>query len=133
MILGEPTKLQSQFRLTYSMILNLLRVEALKIEEMIKRSFSENSTQTMLPEHERQMLRSEEDLKKLQKPECPVCDTDLEMFHLHCMEVKNLNKEVMLWTMKTPMCKNIFVPKRVIIVQEKVCGVFKIVSTVNAN
>lgn len=36
MILGDPTKLRSQFRLTYNMILNLLRVEALKIEEMIK-------------------------------------------------------------------------------------------------
>jgi antiviral helicase SKI2 len=43
MMLGEPTKLRSQFRLTYNMMLNLLRVEALKIEEMIKRSFSENA------------------------------------------------------------------------------------------
>lgn len=50
MILGDPTKLRSQFRLTYNMILNLLRVEALKIEEMIKRSFSENATQALLPE-----------------------------------------------------------------------------------
>jgi len=31
------------------MILNLLRVEAVKIEEMIKRSFSENATQKMMP------------------------------------------------------------------------------------
>jgi superfamily II RNA helicase len=50
MILGKPTKLQSQFRLTYNMILNLLRVEALKVEEMIKRSFSENSSQKLLPD-----------------------------------------------------------------------------------
>lgn len=49
-ILGTPTKLESQFRLTYTMILNLLRVEALKVEEMIKRSFFEHSTQTQLPE-----------------------------------------------------------------------------------
>lgn len=53
MMLGQPTKLASQFRLTYNMILNLLRVEALKIEEMIKRSFSENVAQKMLPEHEK--------------------------------------------------------------------------------
>ena len=52
-ILGQPTRLQSQFRLTYNMILNLLRVEALRVEEMIKRSFSENKTQQKLPEHER--------------------------------------------------------------------------------
>ncbi|KAK3620787.1 Antiviral helicase ski2 [Elasticomyces elasticus] len=55
MMLGDPTKLRSQFRLTYNMILNLLRVEALKIEEMIKRSVSENATQALLPEHEKQI------------------------------------------------------------------------------
>ncbi|KAG5420350.1 SKI2 [Candida metapsilosis] len=51
--LGTPTKLQSQFRLTYNMILNLLRIEALKVEEMIKHSFSENSTQVLLPENKK--------------------------------------------------------------------------------
>lgn len=52
MILGNPTKLSSQFRLTYTMILNLLRIEALKIEDMIKRSFSENVNQKLLPEQQ---------------------------------------------------------------------------------
>ena len=37
MILGKATKLESQFRVTYNMILNLLRVEAIKVEDMIKR------------------------------------------------------------------------------------------------
>lgn len=62
MILGQPTKLSSQFRLTYTMILNLLRVEALRVEEMIKRSFSENASQRVLPEHQKRILE--------------VCDTD---------------------------------------------------------
>ncbi len=31
LLTGNPTKLESQFRLTYSMILNLLRVEDLKV------------------------------------------------------------------------------------------------------
>lgn len=55
MLRGQPTKLQSQFRLTYSMILNLLRVEALRVEEMIKRSFSENASQRLLPEHQKKV------------------------------------------------------------------------------
>lgn len=38
---GRPTRLQSQFRLTYSMILNLLRAQALRVEDMMRRSFSE--------------------------------------------------------------------------------------------
>ncbi|CAK4431644.1 unnamed protein product [Aphanomyces euteiches] len=48
MLLGEPTKLESQFRLTYNMILNLLRVEDMTVEDMIKRSFSEFRTQKAL-------------------------------------------------------------------------------------
>ncbi|KAL3231415.1 Antiviral helicase SKI2 [Nakaseomyces bracarensis] len=58
--LGVPTKLESRFRLTYNMILNLLRIEALKVEEMIKYSFSENSKQTLQPEQEKKI----ESLKK---------------------------------------------------------------------
>ena len=45
MMLGRVTTLESQFRLTYSMILNLLRVEKLRVEDMIKRSFGEFHTQ----------------------------------------------------------------------------------------
>ena len=56
MILGVPSKLQSQFRLTYNMILNLLRVEALRVEEMIKRSFSENASQRLLPENQQRVV-----------------------------------------------------------------------------
>ncbi|EFN56807.1 hypothetical protein CHLNCDRAFT_144334 [Chlorella variabilis] len=41
MLTGSATRLESQFRLTYSMILNLLRVEDLKVEDMLKRSFAE--------------------------------------------------------------------------------------------
>lgn len=51
-MLGIPSRLQSQFRLTYNMILNLLRVEALRVEEMIKRSFSENASQRLLPDQQ---------------------------------------------------------------------------------
>uniref|UniRef100_A0A674BII8 SKI2 subunit of superkiller complex n=1 Tax=Salmo trutta TaxID=8032 RepID=A0A674BII8_SALTR len=49
MMLGKPTVLQSQFRLTYTMILNLLRVEALRVTDMMRRSFSEShrDTQTL--------------------------------------------------------------------------------------
>lgn len=57
-----PNRLSSQFRLTYNMILNLLRVEALRVEEMIKRSFSENATQKMAPEQQRQIVHVSIDL-----------------------------------------------------------------------
>ena len=43
-------KLESQFRLTYNMILNLLRVEDFRVEDMIKRSFSEFHVQRLAPD-----------------------------------------------------------------------------------
>ena len=64
MMLGVPNRLASQFRLTYNMILNLLRVEALRVEEMIKRSFSENATQKMAPEQQRQIAHVRSTLAK---------------------------------------------------------------------
>lgn len=48
MLAGKATTLTSQFRLTYNMILNLLRVEVLTVEDMMKRSFSEFHTQKAL-------------------------------------------------------------------------------------
>lgn len=45
MMKGRPTALQSKFRLTYKMMLNLLRRENLKVEEMMSRSFKESNVQ----------------------------------------------------------------------------------------
>lgn len=67
MLLGQPTKLSSQFRLTYNMILNLLRVETLKVEEMIKRSFSENASQRLLPDQQKKVEEARKKLDKLPK------------------------------------------------------------------
>ncbi|XP_077142180.1 superkiller complex protein 2 [Ranitomeya variabilis] len=55
MMMGKPTQLHSQFRLTYSMILNLLRVEALRVEDMMKRSFAEAHTQKDSKAHEQRI------------------------------------------------------------------------------
>ena len=38
---GQPTLLTSKFRVTYLMVLNLLRVEELRAEDVMKRSFGE--------------------------------------------------------------------------------------------
>uniref|UniRef100_A0A9J8C6S9 SKI2 subunit of superkiller complex n=1 Tax=Cyprinus carpio carpio TaxID=630221 RepID=A0A9J8C6S9_CYPCA len=58
MMLGKPTVLQSQFRLTYTMILNLLRVEALRVTDMMRRSFSENHRDTQAHEKRISELRN---------------------------------------------------------------------------
>ncbi|EEC17568.1 helicase, putative, partial [Ixodes scapularis] len=45
MMLGRPTELQSRFRITYSMILNLKAQAHKRVEDMMRDSFRENSNQ----------------------------------------------------------------------------------------
>jgi antiviral helicase SKI2 len=118
MMLGDPTKLRSQFRLTYNMILNLLRVEALKIEEMIKRSFSEDAAQALLPEHEKQVRLSEADLAKIKREPCPICDIDLEECHEACMKYSELNAELHSKLLGHPYGRRFFAPQRLIVFKE---------------
>ncbi|KAJ9111455.1 hypothetical protein QFC19_001224 [Naganishia cerealis] len=91
MMLGTPNKLISQFRLTYNMILNLLRVEALRVEEMIKRSFSENASQALAPEQQRQVEATERRLAKIPQVQCEVCSPDIEAFYDVSAEVARMN------------------------------------------
>ncbi|CCE61889.1 hypothetical protein TPHA_0B02170 [Tetrapisispora phaffii CBS 4417] len=78
--LGIPTKLQSQFKLTYNMILNLLRIEAFKVEEMIKYSFGENLKQTLQPEHEKQIKQLTSELQDIKQSSCNTCAEDIDKF-----------------------------------------------------
>lgn len=115
MMLGDPTKLRSQFRLTYNMILNLLRVEALKIEEMIKRSFSENAAQQLLPEHEKQINISQANLEKIKREPCDVCDIDLEAVHQGCMDFQRLTIDMHVAALGNPVGKRLFTPARIVV------------------
>ncbi|KAN0089271.1 antiviral helicase [Hyaloscypha variabilis] len=115
MILGDPSKLRSQFRLTYNMILNLLRVEALKIEEMIKRSFSEHATQQLLPEHEKAVKVSEADLAKIKREDCEICDKDLDACHQAAQNYKQLTLDLHLGLLATPVGRRMFSPKRLVV------------------
>ena len=115
MMLGDPTKLRSQFRLTYNMILNLLRVEALKIEEMIKRSFSENATQALLPEHEKQVKLSEADLAKVKREPCVICEIDMNKCHKAAMTYQSQTVEFHLGLMASPIGRRLLSSRRLIV------------------
>lgn len=115
MILGEPSKLRSQFRLTYNMILNLLRVEALKIEEMIKRSFSEHATQQLLPEHEKAVKVSEADLAKIQREPCNICEQDLDACHEAIQAYKQITLDIHIGSLATAIGRRMFVKGRLVV------------------
>ncbi|KAL0077067.1 NUC185 domain-containing protein [Phycomyces blakesleeanus] len=121
MLLGKPTKLESQFRLTYSMILNLLRVEALKVEEMIKRSFSENSTQKLLPDTKRLVDENEQKMSALRQLDCTICGLDLDKFYDVCGEIILLNRNMMMqYIVKTPTGNRALSSGRLVVVNNNV-------------
>jgi antiviral helicase SKI2 len=45
---GRPTRLSSQFRLTYTMIINILRMEDVTVTSMMARSYAEFAAQSAL-------------------------------------------------------------------------------------
>lgn len=118
LILGTPTKLQSQFRLTYNMILNLLRIEALKVEEMIKRSFSENANQVMLPEHQKNMKINEDKLLKLHRDSCVWCDADIETTIPKIIQYSSLSREINEFCLKTSLSNSLFPRGRIIVFKQ---------------
>ena len=77
MLTGSATKLESQFRLTYSMILNLLRVEDLKVEDMLRRSFAEFHAQRSAPEDKAAVALGHRALEKLRDKPWPETPTSL--------------------------------------------------------
>jgi len=70
LLTGKATRLESRFRLTFNMLLNLLRQEDLKAQEFIKRSFHEAPAARAAPAQRQALVQSEEMLKKIEKPKC---------------------------------------------------------------
>ena len=121
MILGLPTKLESQFRLTYNMILNLLRVEAFKIEDMMKRSFFEDETQRELPEKEKLLKVQQEKLASVPKLMCSICKQDIDTFYRLNSDIINLNRE--MWEflfLKSTVGQKFVSTGRIVVINEAV-------------
>jgi len=118
MLLGQPTKLQSQFRLTYNMILNLLRVEALKVEEMIKRSFSENASQKMLPDQQKKVKEIERSLAKLPQVADPDWEAELERFHDGCYSVEVSNQGMLQVALDQQQGSKNLAPGRIVLLRD---------------
>lgn len=92
LLLGQPTKLSSQFRVTFGMILGLFRFETLQVEEMLKRSFSENASQKRRPEHEEQLQKLEKMIQDSPSVGCTICtDASLSPVLEQSVKIHTLN------------------------------------------
>ncbi|CAG8732695.1 16209_t:CDS:2, partial [Cetraspora pellucida] len=116
MILDPPEKLKSQFRLRYNMILNLLRVENLRVEEMIKRSFSEHSTQILLPIYKQLLDKSEKSLNSFQKLDCTICNPDIKDYYDISTRILELNHRLLGKIISTPQGNKSLSQGRIVII-----------------
>ncbi|RZB54411.1 helicase SKI2W, partial [Asbolus verrucosus] len=73
MMMGSPNVLQSQFRLTYGMVLSLLRVERLSVEGMMSQSFRE-------ADHQKKMVDIQSELVEVEKQIEDLCAQELSSY-----------------------------------------------------
>lgn len=118
MMLGQPTKLSSQFRVTYSMILNLLRVEHLRVEDMMKRSFGEDHQQSKLGQVREKLQQLFERVQQCPSLACDVC-TDIESYYNNAKAFLKLKEEMQESLLTHPSMVRDMCPGRVLIVQHQ--------------
>ncbi|MCL7049423.1 hypothetical protein MKW94_018400 [Papaver nudicaule] len=114
-IVGSATRLESQFRLTYTMILHLLRVEELKVEDMLKRSFAEFHAQKKLPEQQQQLMRKLAQIAKA--VECIKGEPAIEEYYEMFLEADKQRDYVLENLMQSPAAQSNLSPGRVVVVK----------------
>ncbi|KAE8807411.1 Helicase SKI2W [Hordeum vulgare] len=117
LLVGKPTRLESQFRLTYTMILHLLRVEELKVEDMLKRSFAEFHAQKDLPEKEKLLLQM---LRQPTKTiECIKGEPSIEEYYDMFLEAEEHREFVTEAIMQLHTTQQFLAPGRLVVVKSK--------------
>ena len=122
MMQGKPMKLVSEFRLTYSMILNLLRVERLRVEDMMMRSFSEvdrHRKEKTLKTRLEELLKKKQNLTSLRSGVTSGHTAELDAFyHIATDYLKIKEKNWNLLLNQQGVAKSL-IPGRVILVNFK--------------
>ncbi|KAJ8458801.1 hypothetical protein OPV22_031727 [Ensete ventricosum] len=116
-MVGKPTRLESQFRLTYTMILHLLRVEELKVEDMLKRSFAEFHAQKNLPEKERLLLQKLRQSTK--KIECIKGEPAIEEYFEMASEAETHRQHILEAVLQSHTAQQFLSPGRVVVVKSQ--------------
>uniref|UniRef100_A0A182QLV6 Helicase SKI2W n=1 Tax=Anopheles farauti TaxID=69004 RepID=A0A182QLV6_9DIPT len=117
MILGKPVRLESQFRLTYAMILYLLRVELVSVENMMLHSFREFGKRQQIPQSKLELSKVQEKvsaLSKLSDHVLPLCE-----FYEAANVYIDLWNELQPKQLCQPKAINEFKVGRILVVTEK--------------
>lgn len=116
MMLGKPTMLASQFRLTYTMILHVLRVSEIRVEDMMRRSFLEFDALKAQSENKEKAKKLSEELQKMEDVDCYLCNIDLKDYYSNCKFLTEARTKLQTILLTHPAAIKSLVPGRVIIV-----------------
>nr|CAD7576251.1 unnamed protein product [Timema californicum] len=120
MMLGQPTLLQSKFRLTYSMILNLLRVQKISVEGMMSRSFKELNHQSSQGRYKKELKAVEEEMERINSAGHPVPNFDqLAEFYTSASEFLHLWSEVRGIVLTQPRAVREMIPGRILLIYHR--------------
>ncbi|XP_041275817.1 helicase SKI2W-like, partial [Onychostruthus taczanowskii] len=116
MMLGRPSPLQSRFRLTYPMILLLLRAPALRPHDLMRRSFAEFPLRRDATAQMRRVAALREALAALGDPEGTAGDTeDLPQYHQAVVALRRA-RAVLQRCLAQPGGQRVLAPGRVVVV-----------------
>jgi antiviral helicase SKI2 len=96
----------------------LLRVEALRVEDMIKKSFSENDSQKSKGNVQQSLKESEEALKNAEKLDCSICNQDISEFYSLNVRLISMSSSIHSYFINQPKNK-VLTPGRIIIINNE--------------
>jgi antiviral helicase SKI2 len=102
------------------MVLNLLRVEALRVEEMIKSSFSENAQQRLLPEQQKKILEGERELLALPVQDDSDSTQNIRRYHEVSSRLVELNSQLLDFVANHPSGSRALSAGRLVILNDNV-------------
>ena len=97
LISGQALRLESKFRVTYSMILNLLRVEQLKIEDMLQRSYVESDSLRESKDKQKMLKELKKSLEEMKLVECETCTPNSQLRDYHDALANYVLKRESIW------------------------------------
>jgi antiviral helicase SKI2 len=119
MMMGSPNILQSQFRLTYGMVLSLLRVESLSVEGMMSRSFREADHQKKMVDIQNELVVVEKEIEELCSQELSSYLQPLVKFYECAASYLEARSRCMDNVMTSPKVIKVLTPGRILLVTHK--------------
>ncbi|KAK1442652.1 ATP-dependent RNA helicase ski2-like protein [Babesia gibsoni] len=114
MMFEKSTRLESRFRITYNMLLQVHSREHMNITEMMLKSFRENDKMKNLPIFKRDGVRKQQELMKIPKVDCIYGEPTIEEYHRYDAYARRIADSLHenLWNHRE--CSQIFKTGRVL-------------------